>query len=82
MADMGLSEFCQSARSLDVGRLIEQFKDLESRSAGLRRTMTERNAANARHLDHQFALLSTLLFPPGKPARAAAGPRPAPGGIR
>ena len=37
MAEMGLAEFCQSARSLDVDRLIEQFTELESRSAQLGR---------------------------------------------
>ena len=78
MADMGLSEFCQSARSLDVDRLIEQFKDLESRSAQLRRTMLERNAEKARLLDRQFAVLSALLFPAGEPA-CAAERRPLPG---
>jgi polysaccharide pyruvyl transferase WcaK-like protein len=72
MADMGLSEFCQSARSLDVGRLIEQFTELESRSAQLRRTMRERNTANARLLDDQFATLSAVLFPAGEPASDAA----------
>ena len=36
MADAGLSEFCQSANSLDVDLLIEQFTELESRSAQLR----------------------------------------------
>ena len=35
MAEMGLAEFCQSARSLDVDRLIKQFTELESRSAQL-----------------------------------------------
>ena len=35
MADMGLAEFCQFASSLDVDRLIEQFTELESRSAQL-----------------------------------------------
>jgi polysaccharide pyruvyl transferase WcaK-like protein len=72
MADMGLSEFCQSARSLDVGRLIEQFTELESRSAQLRLTMREHNTANARLLDDQFATLSAVLFPVGEPARGAA----------
>ena len=62
MAEMGLAEFCQSARSLDVGLLIEQFTELESRSAQLRQTMTERAAANERLLNHQFATLSALLF--------------------
>jgi polysaccharide pyruvyl transferase WcaK-like protein len=30
MTDMGLGEFCQSARDLDVDRLIEQFTVLEN----------------------------------------------------
>jgi polysaccharide pyruvyl transferase WcaK-like protein len=80
MADMGLGEFCQSARSLDVDRLIEQFTELEGRSAQLRKTMAERNAEKTRLLERQFAVLSTLLFPVGEPARAAAEHEPAPGG--
>jgi polysaccharide pyruvyl transferase WcaK-like protein len=63
MADMGLAEFCQSARSLDVGRLIEQFTDAESRSAQVRQTLTVRNAASEQLLLQQFAKLSALLFP-------------------
>ena len=82
MADMGLSEFCQSARSLDVGRLIEQFTELESRSAQLRRTMGERNTANARLLDDQFTTLSAVLFPARDPAGAAAEQPPVRGGAR
>ena len=70
MADMGLSEFCQSARSLDVDRLIEQFKELESSSRQLRQTMLERNAEKARRLDYQFAELSKLLFPARGPVGA------------
>jgi polysaccharide pyruvyl transferase WcaK-like protein len=63
MTEMGLDEFSQHTSSLDVDRLIEQFTELESRSAELRRTLKERSAAQAQRLDHQFALLSTLLFP-------------------
>jgi polysaccharide pyruvyl transferase WcaK-like protein len=62
MATMGMSEFCQPARSVDLDRLIEQFTELESRSADLRQTMTERAAENARLLDHQFSTLSAMLF--------------------
>ena len=72
MADMGLAEFCQPARSLDLDRLIKQFTELESRSAQLRQTMTERTAANARLLNHQFATLSALLFKAAEPAGTAA----------
>jgi polysaccharide pyruvyl transferase WcaK-like protein len=69
MTDMGMAEFCQSARSLDVGRLIEQFTEAESRSAQLRQTLAEHNAANEQLLEQQFPKLSAVLFP-------AAGPVP------
>ncbi len=72
MTDMGLDEFCQSARSLDVDRLIEQFTALESRSSELRQRMKERNAVNLRLLDHQFATLSALLFSSAESAGFAA----------
>ena len=68
MAEMGLAEFCQSARSVDLDRLMEQFTELESRSAELRQKIMERTAANARLLDHQFATLSALLFRAGESA--------------
>jgi polysaccharide pyruvyl transferase WcaK-like protein len=77
MADMGLSGFCQSVKSLDVARLIEQFTELESRSEQLRLTMTERNAAKARLVDDQFAELSAVLFPAADTTRTAAGHKPA-----
>jgi polysaccharide pyruvyl transferase WcaK-like protein len=77
MADMGLSEFCQSASSLNIGRLVEQFTELEQRQAQLRQTIMERNMAGARLLDHQFAELSAVLFPAKGPGRAAAAREPA-----
>ncbi len=72
MTEMGLAEFCQPARSLDLNRLIEQFTELESRSAQLKQTLTERTAANARLLNHQFATLSALLFKAAGPAGTTA----------
>jgi polysaccharide pyruvyl transferase WcaK-like protein len=71
MADAGLSEFCQFTNQLDVDLLIKQFTELESRSAQLRQKIAERNVANARLLDDQFATLSAMLFPAGEPAYAA-----------
>jgi len=68
MADAGLSEFCQFAGRLDVDLLIEQFTELENRSAELRQKIAERNVANARLLDDQFATLSAVLFPGSEPA--------------
>jgi len=72
MTDMGLSEFCQSAYSLDAGRLIEQFCELEKRQAQLRQTIKDRNVAYERLLDSQFSELSAMLFPADRLARAAA----------
>ena len=72
MADMGLAEFHQFADSLDVDRLIEQFKELESRHAELQQQMAERNAANRQSLADQFAVLSGLLLPASKPGHTGA----------
>lgn len=82
MADMGLSEFCHPARSLDLTQLIEQFTELENRSPELRQTLKERNEAKRRLLDDQFAELSAVLFPATDPARSGAEPAPARTGAR
>ena len=63
MATMGMAEFCQSANSLDVDRLIEQFNELEHRSVQIRQTVIERVQSTERLLDGQFAELSDVLFP-------------------
>ncbi|MFG3053280.1 polysaccharide pyruvyl transferase family protein [Kitasatospora sp. NPDC048239] len=63
MAGMGLGAYCHPAREVDADRLLEQFRDLEKRSAELRRTLAERNLAAARHLERQFTALSAVLFP-------------------
>jgi polysaccharide pyruvyl transferase WcaK-like protein len=75
MADMGLSEFCLPAISLDGEVLAQRFRELESRAAQLRQTITEGNLAKKERLNQQFAALSALLFPPAdKPS--TAGNRP------
>ena len=50
MEEVGLAEFCQSAHSVDVDRLIEQFTELESRSTQVQQMIMERTAANVRLL--------------------------------
>jgi polysaccharide pyruvyl transferase WcaK-like protein len=82
MADMGLSWYCQPVKSLDVARLIEQFTEMERRSAELRLMITERNAEKERLVGRQFAELSAVLFPAAGAAHTAAGPRPARTGAR
>jgi polysaccharide pyruvyl transferase WcaK-like protein len=73
MTDMGLAEFHQFADSVDLDRLTEQFKELESRRAQLQQKMAERNAANIQGLSEQFALLSARVFPKAAPASSRQG---------
>ncbi|WP_203348156.1 polysaccharide pyruvyl transferase family protein [Streptomyces alboflavus] len=70
MAERGLGAYCHPAREVDADRLLEQFRDLERRSAELRRTLAERNRAAAERLQHQFTALATALFPAAAHAHA------------
>jgi polysaccharide pyruvyl transferase WcaK-like protein len=62
MADLGVPEYCQNVKELDVDLLIKQLDELEGRAAQLRQTMKERHVAKSRLLERQFAELSTVLF--------------------
>lgn len=66
MGEMGLAEFNQFADSFSVETLLEQFEDVKKRHAELRQLMADRNAANRRALDEQFAVLSRTLLATGK----------------
>jgi polysaccharide pyruvyl transferase WcaK-like protein len=61
MAEMGLAEYCQSIRDLDVDRLIKQFTLAVERTPELRVVLARRNAEMTRRVDAQFAELSALL---------------------
>ncbi|MFH9550531.1 polysaccharide pyruvyl transferase family protein [Streptomyces sp. NPDC017435] len=63
MAQMGLAAYCHPAREVDADRLLEQFRELEERSAQLRQTLAERNRDAVRQLEHQFTALTAALFP-------------------
>ncbi|WP_431781971.1 polysaccharide pyruvyl transferase family protein [Streptomyces chumphonensis] len=69
MARMGLDAYCHPARAVDADRLLTQFRELEAASAGLRRTLAERNRTAVRQLEHQFTVLSTTVFPTTDHAR-------------
>lgn len=71
MAAMGLGQFCQSARSIDLERLIEQFVLLEQRREQLMETMVDRNRANTEALEHQFAALSAAVLRTPPPVSGA-----------
>lgn len=75
MDRMGLGAYRHPAREVDAGRLLEQFRELERRSAELRRLLGERNLAATRRVEHQFAALTAALFPAADHART---PREAP----
>jgi polysaccharide pyruvyl transferase WcaK-like protein len=76
MDGMGLGEFNQSAESFDVAQLIEQFKAVNTRHTELQQLMADRNAANRRALDDQFAILSKVLFDADKGAVPRKAPAP------
>jgi polysaccharide pyruvyl transferase WcaK-like protein len=61
MRDMGLGDFCEPARSIDLDRLIMKFEALERDRDGLVTRLDERNAEKARLLDEQFAALSRVV---------------------
>ncbi|MFF8840199.1 polysaccharide pyruvyl transferase family protein [Streptomyces sp. NPDC015130] len=63
MARMGLAAYCHPAREVDADRLLAQFRELEKRSAELRRTLTERNLTATHQLRAHLAALTKALFP-------------------
>ena len=63
MADAGLAEFSLPTDPLEVGQLVERFKDLRTQSAELGPRMQESTAAKARLVDEQYARLAKELFP-------------------
>ena len=69
MSEMGLAEYCQDARALNVDQLIRQFTDIDSRSDRLRRAIAERNEALAREVAEQFRYMSALLLPQSEQER-------------
>ncbi|WP_372348010.1 polysaccharide pyruvyl transferase family protein [Streptomyces sp. KL116D] len=61
MDRMGLGPYCHPAREVDADLLLEQFREVEKRSAELRTTLTERNRTVTAQLQRQFADLTALL---------------------
>jgi polysaccharide pyruvyl transferase WcaK-like protein len=65
LANVGLAEFCQSARSADADVLISQFTEVRKREEELRAAIAVGNAAYERAAAAQFAELSAVLFADG-----------------
>jgi hypothetical protein len=66
MRDIGLGEFCEPARSVNLDRLIAKFETLE-------RDRDERKAEKTRLVDKQCAALSRLVAAPSHWAVEAPG---------
>jgi polysaccharide pyruvyl transferase WcaK-like protein len=62
MLDMGLGEYCQQARSVDVELLKTQFAKAESHRAEITRDLERLNAERSRSAQEQFARLSRILL--------------------
>jgi polysaccharide pyruvyl transferase WcaK-like protein len=65
MQDMGLGEYCQPIRDLDVPLLIEQFGALGADRDRVRHVLLDRREHNQKLLDEQNAVLSATLFGAG-----------------
>ena len=61
MRAMGLDDFCQSAASIDVGRILDAVTDLDSRHDEVRALLEERNQVLSDLARAQLADLSSLL---------------------
>ncbi|GAB3819239.1 polysaccharide pyruvyl transferase family protein [Kribbella italica] len=66
MEQMGLAEFRQPIQSLDVARLIGQFRALEVRAPQLTAGIESACAESSDALQHQYAALSAALFGPDR----------------
>ena len=78
MAEMGFAEFSLPAKSIDVDVLIDRFNELEGKATQYAERAAERNAANERLLNEQFAELSAALFDRAPAAPSPRIPRSAP----
>jgi len=68
MRAFGLGDYCQPLGSLDVERLIEQFRLLQRSQDELVGKMQAQAAANADRLNEQFDILADTLFRSSLPA--------------
>jgi len=62
MADLGLAEYCQHARSVDVELLKAQFTKAEKHRAEIGEDLERLNAERSGSTREQFADLSRMLL--------------------
>jgi polysaccharide pyruvyl transferase WcaK-like protein len=66
MAEMGLGDFCQDARTVDVDKLIEQFTEVSELADRITPMLAERSAAKVAQLTCQYDVLSKSLDMPSE----------------
>lgn len=62
MANMGLAEYCQSARAVDVDLLVRQLAELEAKPEEFWQRLRDRSAAKGKLLEKQYDVLDRTLF--------------------
>ena len=62
MADLGVAEYCQNVKELDVDLLIKQLRRAGRTLGRVAGDVEERHAAKRRLLQRQFAELSAVLL--------------------
>lgn len=72
MEQMGLGSFCQPIQSLDVPKLIDQFRTIENADEQLAAELRRRSEHNAMLLRQQNAVLSATLFDADQPTQDAS----------
>jgi polysaccharide pyruvyl transferase WcaK-like protein len=73
MRDMGLGDFCEPARAVNLDRLIAKFESLERNRDALVAILNEHNAEKTRLLDEQFAALTRMIAPANGTVKASVG---------
>lgn len=66
MTEMGLGDFCQDARRIDVDTLIEQFTEVSELAGRITPMLVERSAQKVARLAHQYDVLSASLGMPAE----------------
>jgi polysaccharide pyruvyl transferase WcaK-like protein len=61
MSEMGLSQYCHDINDMNVGRLIEQFQDVERNAENLKLVIRQRVEESRKALDEQYNLIFNRL---------------------
>jgi polysaccharide pyruvyl transferase WcaK-like protein len=75
MATMGLADFVQDVKALDVDQLMGQLAALEADHDQIVKTLDERSAELRGRLDERRRDLTTVLFDPATPGRSGKAGR-------